>query len=379
MWYNSGKMKYNTYFDNAATSFPKPDAVSQEMTKYLQEIGGPYGRGFYSRSLEASSVVEDTRELISKKLNSENSGNIVFTHNATHGLNIVLNGLDLKGHEILISPLEHNAVMRPLYFLSEKYNVKIKTIPSNEHGVIDVASLKGMVNEKTALIVINHQSNVNGAVQPIEKIKELVPEVLLLVDSAQSFGHVEIDIQKINCDFLAFTGHKGLLGPTGTGGLYIKEPEKLQPFILGGTGSNSKELSVPDFMPDKFESGTLNVCGIFGLHGALLHHPTSKVSKQHLDTAVDSIIAIGCYDVYYSKEYSSWLFSINHNKKDCTMLGKELFENRNIEARVGLHCAPIAHTFLHTFPHGSLRISLSAFHTINDLDYLVEAFKESAK
>ncbi len=370
-------MKPNTYFDNAATSFPKPIEVAKGMQYYLDEIGGPYGRSFYERSIQTSSIVEETRELLADKLNITDSSHLVFTHNATHAINIVLNGMDLRNKQVLVSPLEHNAVMRPLYDLAEKQQLTIITMPATAEGYILIDKIPDLITEKTALIIVNHQSNVNGLLQPVAGIKKFAPHIPLLVDAAQSFGHIEIDVGQIGCDFLCFTGHKALLGPTGTGGLFIKNPGLIEPLIFGGTGSNSKDLGMPDSMPDRFEAGTLNVVSLVGLSAALLHHPTPGFAHEDLLQTIDVISAMQCYDIFFSKEHSSWLFSLNHQSKDCAELGSELYNNSGIETRVGLHCAPAAHQFLKTFPDGTVRISLSIYHTKADLENLVVALQKA--
>ncbi|MCD6112066.1 MAG: aminotransferase class V-fold PLP-dependent enzyme, partial [Bacteroidales bacterium] len=216
-------MNINKYFDNSATSFPKPKQVAMEMSHYLNDIGGSYGRSFYKRAYEVSKTVEQTRELLADLIGASLSSNIVFTLNATHAINIVLNSFSKIKGEIAITPMEHNAVARPLYRIAgENKNLKIVSLPAFSDGYIDVDKMPQYINKDTKLVVINHQSNVNGVIQPYRKIKELIGDIPLLLDVSQSLGHENINVDKDSIDFLAFTGHKALLGPTGIGGLFVK-------------------------------------------------------------------------------------------------------------------------------------------------------------
>ena len=374
--------KFNGYFDNAATSFPKPKNVCVETVRYLNEIGGPYGRSFYQKSLDVSSIIEETRTLLGEKFHVPNCDNLIFTHNATHAINIILKGLNLDNNsEILISPLEHNAVARPLMELKQTKGTTFKILDHFSDGLINVNKIKSQITKNTALVIVNHQSNVNGVIQPIEVIKENIDEIPLFIDAAQSAGHIEIDLNKINIDFLAFTGHKGLLGPTGTGGLYIKNPEMVKPLIDGGTGSNSEEMITPSFMPDKFESGTHNISGIFGLYGALTSNILPlHIHKDFLDF-LQEIKKLKEYTVISadSENYQGELFSIIPNFTDLANLGGILDSKYNVQARAGSPGAPLAHTTLKTYPSGTIRIAPSIFHTVNDFEILLAILKESAQ
>jgi cysteine desulfurase family protein len=369
-------LRHNGYFDNAATSFPKPKKVGNEILRYLNDIGGPYGRSFYGRAFEVSGVVEDVRFLLSEKFRT-NADNLVFTSNATTAINTVLKGLDLRNKEVLISPLEHNAVMRPLKILEENCGVNIRILPSFNDGFIDINKIESLLSEKTALVIVNHQSNVNGVVQHITQIKRVIKDIPILVDAAQSAGHVELNIDRDNLDFVAFTGHKGLLGPTGTGGLFIKNPELLCPLIDGGTGSKSESFEMPIFMPDKFEAGTPNIVGIFGMLGALSADVENNHSNGDFCQLINEIRKIEGYSVVCADSLNRQgeLFSITSEFTDCSTLGRLLYDKYNIQTRIGLHCAPMAHKFLKTYPHGTLRIAPSVYHTANDFEILVEALK----
>ncbi|HOG43727.1 MAG TPA: aminotransferase class V-fold PLP-dependent enzyme [bacterium] len=370
----------NKYFDNGATSFPKPPEVAEEIAGYLNEIGGTYGRSYHSKAIQVSKIVEETRNMFAKMINAHNSSNIVFTHNATHGINTVLKGLNLKNCEVAVSVLEHNAVMRPLTAIAEQNSIKIRFIPSFSDGLIDVSKVSEVITEKTALVVVNHMSNVNGVIQPVEEIKEIIGDKPILVDAAQSGGHIKIDVLK-GLDFVAFTGHKGLLGPTGTGILYIRNPEMLDSFIEGGTGSRSESVEMPQFMPDKFEAGTPNIAGIFGLRAALMNRPVPAHSFKELAQLIENIEEIDGFNVVRANDINNQgaLFSILSSVMDPSVLGMKLFEKYSIETRIGLHCAPLAHKHLGTFPQGTVRISFSPYHTNEDIEYLINSLREISK
>jgi cysteine desulfurase family protein len=368
---------HNTYFDNAATSFPKPKEVALEMARYLNKMGGTYGRSSHDRAIEASKVVEETRFLIAEMLGVKKSSRIVFTPNATNAINLVLKGFRYEHQEVVISSLEHNALWRPLTRLINEHGVKVKKLPSFDDGLIDLEKLSEVVSNQTDLVVINHQSNVNGVIQPIEKIKKIIGDIPLLVDASQSLGHRELDIEKCKIDFLALTGHKGLLGPTGVGALFVKNPELLAPLVDGGTGSNSESTEMPSFVPDKFEAGTPNIVGIFGLRASLLHKPSPAHSRKEYLSLISDIKGINGIRVLCAnqEENQGDVFSLMSERMDCSVLGRALGEQFGIETRLGLHCAPEAHKHLGTLPEGTVRIGVSPYHTKEDFDYLLQAIK----
>ncbi|MBU0765402.1 MAG: aminotransferase class V-fold PLP-dependent enzyme, partial [Bacteroidetes bacterium] len=298
--------------------------------------------------------------------------------NATHAINIVLKGLSLAGKEIAVSPLEHNAVARPLKRISDEYNIGIRQIPAFEDGTININRLYEAITEKTKLVIINHQSSVNGVVQPVKEIKKKIGEIPILIDAAQSLGYQKTEVDDNNFDFVAFTGHKAILGPTGTGGLFVRNKESLLPLIEGGTGSRSDSTEHPDFMPDKLEAGTPNIAGLFGLRAALLYRPRPLHRRNDFEQLIESIQKLSNYKVYCSAEKTNRgnLFSVNSNKMDCSALGMALFEKYGIETRVGLHCSPLAHKYLGAFPEGTLRIAPSVYHTPEDFGYLLDALKK---
>ena len=225
------------YFDNACTSFPKPKEVGEYMQKHLNE-GGSYGRGGYPRIFNSSRVVEEARSEIAKLIGTKHSENVIFTACSTIAINTILSGFSFRFGKVLISPLEHNAVVRPLENLKNSGRIVYDLLPHYDDGLINIESLRKIDLSEIDLIVVNHTSNVNGVIQPVKEIKEIIGTTPILLDASQSLGKIDVNVDEWNVDYLAFTGHKGLLGPTGTGGFYIKDPFSLNITIFGGTGSN---------------------------------------------------------------------------------------------------------------------------------------------
>jgi selenocysteine lyase/cysteine desulfurase len=262
-------MPPNRYFDNAATSLPKPAAVGAAVLRYLNEVGGPYGRSAYPRALEVSRTVEALRDRLAAGFGAAKAEALVFMPNATTAINTVLHSLPREGGKVLVSPLEHNAVMRPVAALAARVGVTFELLPAQPDGTIDVSRLAAFLTPEIRLVVVNHQSNGNGVIQPLQQIKEALGTLPLLVDASQSAGGVPIHVDAWRLDYLAFTGHKGLLGPTGTGGLLLRDPATVEPLVYGGTGSLSDGYEMPGFVPDRFEAGTGSLAGLFGLLAAL--------------------------------------------------------------------------------------------------------------
>ncbi len=368
---------FNKYFDNGSTSFPKPGEVGDAMRGFLIGVGGTYGRAAYGRVYKTSSIVEECRERVALLLGVAESAHVCFTHNATLAINTLLKGLNLKDAEVLISPLEHNAVMRPLEMLRGKNNITWRSLPAAEDGTILPGEISRFISSKTRLVIVNHQSNVNGVIQPAAAIKQAVGEVPLLLDTTQSLGAVPVSGDEWDIDFIAFTGHKGLLGPAGTGGFFVRNPALIEPLVVGGTGSRSDSLEMPAFMPDKFEAGTPNTVGMAGLNAALLHRPQQQWQQVDLLTLMDKIGSIPGVRVLSASNPANQggLFSFTHREMPPSAIAQKLFERFGIEIRSGLHCAPSAHRYLKTFPKGSARIALSPYHTPDDLDNLVMALK----
>src|SRR5712691_2029038 len=254
------------YFDNAATSWPKPEAVRAALSDYFGEAGGNAGRSGHRMSVAAARIVENAREALAGLFHAGDPSRIVFTHNATHALNLALYGLLHPGDHVVTSSVEHNSVMRPLRHL-ETLGVEVTVVPCTPEGILESNAVRRAVRPHTRLVVTTHASNVAGTLLPVGALAALAREhgIPYLVDASQTAGAIPIDVEELELDLLAFTGHKGLLGPTGSGGLYVREGVALVPLIRGGTGSDSAHEIQPEFLPDAFESGTLNVAGIAGL------------------------------------------------------------------------------------------------------------------
>lgn len=368
---------HNTYFDNAATSFPKPASVSRAIAKYLDETGGPYGRSAYPRALQVSRMIEETRDRIAVLIGAADPSNVVFTMNATSAINTVFNGLDLRNSHVLVSPLEHNCVMRPLEHLRKTQGLEYSTMHHFDDGLIDVGRIPEQIRPNTRIAVVNHESNVNGIIQPLREIKTAIGCLPLLVDASQSLGIEPVDVTSLEIDFLAFTGHKGLLGPPGTGGLYIRNPEMISPLVRGGTGSRSEYFDMPSFMPDKFESGTPNIPGIAGLNAVLGERPEARHSKSNFEAFIRDMACIPGIRIFRAKLPSCQgrLFSFILGGTDPAVTARRLSDDFAIEVRAGLHCAPAAHKTLGSFPSGSVRISPSPYHSPEDFEYLINSIK----
>jgi cysteine desulfurase family protein len=372
----------NGYFDNGATSWPKPPECAEQIARYLNETGGPYGRSFYPRALEVSRTVEETRDLLAPVLGTGDSGCIVFTQNATMAINTVLRGLGLeRGDIVYSSALEHNALTRPLKRLEDEQGICVRLLPSLPDGALDLERTAGIDFSGVSLVAVNHMSNVNGLVQPLKELRALTGNVPLLLDAAQSAGHIPLEADAWGVDYLAFTGHKALLGPPGTGGLFVRDVDTLTPLMAGGTGSRSESYDTPSFMPDKFEAGTPNIAGIFGLYGSL----TADIEPRHLREdfleLLRGVSGLPGYRVYRAEREAlqGELFSLTHERMDSSELAMRLYETHRIETRPGLHCAPLAHRTLGTFPEGTVRIAPSLYHSARDFEMLLEALEAAGE
>ena len=367
-----------TYFDNSATSYPKPVEVIEAISHYLTEMGGSYGRSSHARAFESSSVVEACREKLADLMDIEQVENLCFASNATHAVNTILQGFSFpEGAEVLVSPMEHNAVARPLAMLEQQGRIALKTLPAGKDGRAIPEQISDLANSHTALVVVNHQSNVNGVIQPVADIKAVVGKVPVLVDASQSLGKYPVHVDQWGIDYLIFTGHKALLGPTGTGGFYIREPHTIKPLLLGGTGSNSEHLDMPTVMPDRFEAGTPNMAGIFGLFAALEHPPEPRHSREDFLMLLEDIQAIDGFTVNRTidTETQGEVISLTHHNLDAGTLSWRLEKQFGISTRSGLHCAPLAHQHLGTYPEGTCRLSPSVYHSADDFAYLLGALK----
>ncbi|MCL6271153.1 aminotransferase class V-fold PLP-dependent enzyme [Sansalvadorimonas sp. 2012CJ34-2] len=374
----SDKREPLAYFDNGATSFPKPPQVAEAVARYLTEVGGNYGRSFHSRAVESGTAIEQCRDMLAEMMDISQVEHLCFASNATHAANVIIQGLSFKeGAEVLISPMEHNATARPLKMLEEQGLIKLETLPAGLDGRIQVEKVSNYINKNTALVVINHQSNVNGVIQPVEEISDVLGYIPLMVDASQSLGKVPVKVDASKIDYLIFTGHKGLLGPTGTGGMFIRYPDQVNPLILGGTGSNSEHLSMPLVMPDRFEAGTPNIAGIFGLLAALENRPGSQHTREEFLNLLDAIEEIDGFRILRTEDQDSQgeVISLVHDEYDSSELAWLLSSRANIQTRSGLHCAPLAHKHLGSFPDGTCRLSPSVYHGQADFEFLLDTLR----
>jgi len=389
------------YLDNGATSFPKPFEVADAVYEYMTKCGSNINRGGYEVAYDLEGTVFETREMLMEMFGGTDCKNVVFTKNVTESLNIVLKGLLKPGDHVLCSSMEHNAVMRPLVQLQKK-GVEFDRIPGNENGELILDAVEPMIKPNTVAVVMSHASNICGTVNPIREVGAICRKhgIKLIVDSAQSAGVLPINMQEMNIDALCFTGHKSLLGPQGIGGFIITEEmiSLIDPILSGGTGSISHTEEIPDFMPDRFEPGTMNLPGIVGLNAGLNWIKTKgldRIADHELyltQRFIDGLLPLeeqglvkicglkGCWKEENGQKIPirTGVVSIQTLKTDCADAAFRLDFEYGIETRVGLHCAPNAHKTLGTFPTGTIRFSFGNFNTDEDVDAAIKAVAEIA-
>ena len=396
------------YLDNAATSFPKPEEVPKAVYDYMTKLGTNVNRGGYATAYDTESVVFECRELIGALFHAPDYKNVVFTRNITESLNVVLKGLLHSGDHVIVSSMEHNAVMRPIRQL-EKKGVSFTRAQCESDGSLKPEKLFACLRPETKAVVMTHASNVFGTMLPIQEVGAFCKEngLVFILDSAQTAGVFPIDMEKMHIDILCFTGHKGLLGPQGIGGFILRDELvlKIEPLISGGTGSLSNVETVPEFMPDRFEAGTPNLPGIFGLHAALnwLRKLGEKSLSAELFTTEHCFSAalekISEHEMHLTEEFLTLLEPLEKEgklkiigKKDTEMrtgvvsiqtLTRELSDTAfqldtryGIMTRVGLHCAPSAHKTMGTYPTGTIRFSFGFANTDKEVKLAIDALME---
>jgi len=376
------------YLDNAATSFPKPNRVYDEMDRCLREYCANPGRGGHQMSIKSSKELMKARKVVSSFFNIKNPLRLCFTRNATESLNFAIKGILKEGDHVITTCMEHNAVMRPLKTLEKDIGIKITILKGDKYGRIDIGEIEKSICSRTSLIVCTLSSNVNGIIYPINEIGKIAKDnnVTFLVDASQGAGTIKIDVESMHIDMLAFPGHKGLLGPQGTGGLYVREGINIKSIIQGGTGSNSESMYQPEIMPDALESGTLNTPGIIGLRYGIefidsigldnlrLH---KYMLTKRLHEGIEDINKSILYSLN-SEECNSGIVAMNFTEADSTEISYVLDKEFQIATRAGLHCAPLAHNTLGTAGKGIVRFSVGCFNTIDDIDYTIEALQKIA-
>ncbi len=374
------------YFDQAATSYPKPTSVVDAMVHFMSHVGVNVGRGSYREAYTADSVVYETRELLKTLFNASDSKNVIFTANITQSLNMVMKGYLKSGDHVLVSSMEHNAVMRPLIQLKDS-GVTFDRIPCTSEGELILESIEGLIHPNTKAIIMTHASNVCGTMMPIEEVGKICEKHRLkfIVDAAQTAGVIDIDMKAMHIDVLTFTGHKSLLGPQGIGGFLVTDEmaASIEPFISGGTGSFSHTEDMPSQMPDKFEAGTLNTPGVYGLNAALkyvmalglneIRHKEMVLTQMFLEglKRFPKVTVIGKQDMVNRTA----VVSIQIEGIDIAHVAYLLDKEYHIMTRVGLHCAPHAHKTLGTYPIGTLRFSFGHMNTPEEVEQCLEALE----
>jgi len=367
------------YLDHAATSWPKPPEVLRAMSAFLEHAGGNPGRSGHRLSIEAGRIVYDAREALAELFHVSDPLRIVFSSNVTQAINTALRGLLRPGDRVVTTSMEHNAVMRPLRAL-ERQGVSLRIVPCEPDGTLDLGAMEAATTSGTRLVIATHASNVTGTILPIGDIARLAhcAGALLLVDAAQTAGILPIDVPALDIDLLAFTGHKGLQGPPGTGGLILGsrvDPAWLAPLLRGGTGSHSEHEEQPEDLPDKFESGTPNGPGIAGLGAGVrcILERSIEAIRAHEEAltlllleGLTSIPGVRCYGPMEADRRTA-VVSFTVAGRRVSELGLRLDDEHDILCRVGLHCAPAAHRTMETFPEGTVRLAPGLFSTGDEI------------
>ncbi|MGC1404115.1 MAG: aminotransferase class V-fold PLP-dependent enzyme [Thermodesulfobacteriota bacterium] len=376
------------YLDNAASSHPKPETVYQTVNEVLKNIGANPGRAGHGLAVKAGQWISRTRQALAELFDIEDPNRIVFTANTTEAINLGLKGLLHPGDHVITSSMEHNSVIRPLRFL-ETLDVEITIVSGNAQGQIQAAAIEKAIRKNTRLIVLTHASNVTGGLMPVSEVAELTRRkgILYMVDAAQTAGLVPISAARMGIDLLAAPGHKGLMGPQGTGFLYIGPGISLRPLIEGGTGSQSELEVQPDFLPDRMESGTLNTPGLAGLGAGIrfiLEQGQDQIRKKEMLLA--QLLWVGLKKipqvVVYGPEEAearTAVVSFNIGSLNPQAVASILDMAYDMAVRAGLHCAALAHRTLGTFPEGTVRVSPGFFNTEMEIETFLQAIGEIAK
>jgi cysteine desulfurase family protein len=386
---SEASMKRPIYMDNAATSWPKPEETLTAMATYARSVGANPGRSGHSMSVDAGRVIFDTREAAADLFGVTNPLRVIFSKNATEALNIAILGLLKPGDHVITSGMEHNSVMRPLKAM-EKRGVEVSVIPCSSLGEMNPDDVNRAIKTTTRAIYLTHASNVTGTIMPISEVGTIArdKEIIFCVDAAQTAGVIPINVEEMSVDLLAFTGHKSLFGPQGTGGLYIRDglEGEISPLTMGGTGSSSESLEHPDFLPDKFESGTPNTIGIAGLGAGIQFIKKTGIEKirkkeQELTAMlIEGIASIpgatlyGCRD----EKRQTAVVSFNIEGMSPAEVALALDEEFNIMSRPGLQCAPAAHHTIGTFSEGTVRLSPGYFLEKEDVEKCIVALEALA-
>lgn len=383
-------MEKMIYLDNGATSFPKPEEVYKFMDHFYRNFGVNPGRSGYDLCLESGEVIESTRKQMAAFFNGKDPNRLCFSYNSTDALNLIINGLLEKGDHAISTTIEHNSVLRPLYHQSEYNGVEVDYIPVDSKGFVDPDDFPKKFKKNTKLVIVNHASNVIGTVQPIKEIGKHCKErgIPFAIDASQSAGKIPIDLEEHNVDVVAFTGHKSLLGPTGIGGLYVKENVEIRHTRAGGTGVRSAVRTHLFEYPYRLEYGTLNSVGVAGLHTGVkwLEEKGMEAIHEH-EMKLTAMLRDGLKDVEGITMYCMddltdhiGIFLFNIAGFEALNVGTLLDVDYNIACRTGLHCAPLIHEHLGTADiHGAVRFGVGPFNTEEHINIAIDAVKEIAK
>ncbi|NBI29195.1 aminotransferase class V-fold PLP-dependent enzyme [Chengkuizengella marina] len=374
------------YFDNAASSWPKPTTVVEAMNEVVVKFAANPGRGSHQMAVQASRVLFQTRIELAKLFGIKDPNHISFCLNTTEALNLAIKGLLKENEHVICTSVEHNSVRRPLEYLKKKLNLNITYLKTNVLGQINLKDVERSIQSNTKLIICNHSSNLLGSILPIEQINKIAKEkgVITLVDGAQTAGLLPINVEEMGIDILAFPGHKGLLGPQGTGGIYIHPDIEVEPLIHGGTGSQSENIEQPIIRPDRYESGTQNTPGIAGLKEGVsyvLHESVEKIHSKEwklTQRLMEGLLKIQTVKILGPKlgDNKTGITSFNIEGMEASSVAFSLDRNYNIAVRSGFHCSPLAHETVGTLELGAVRASVGYFTTVEEIDYLLEAVKE---
>lgn len=374
------------YLDNAATTFPKPEEVYKAMDMFYRTAGGNPGRSGHSLATKAEALIQETRKYVAKLINAKDPSEVVFTLNATDALNIAIKGTVREGDHVVTSNLEHNSVIRPLNQLQEVGLIEVTKAKNTSEFIIDPESVKTSLKKNTRLVIITWASNAIGTIQPVREIAKIVKEhgALLLLDGSQVAGAHPIDVSEIGCDMLAFPGHKGVMGPTGTGVLWVKKGVDCRPLREGGTGGDSTKPFQPEEMPYRLEAGTPNTLGISGLLAGVkwilektpdnirMHEASLTLALMERLSELNKIRIVGPCDANKRMGIVSFLVEGYSVHEVCAILDQRY----DIAVRSGLHCAPEAHKAAGTFPDGTVRASFGPFSSMQDIEILISALIE---
>lgn len=378
-----------TYLDNASTTFPKPACVWEAAKDYIEKVGANPGRSGNFLARRAETIVHDCRERLGLLFNAKDLDNIALTFNATHALNTIIKGTLEQGDHVIITNFEHNSVIRPVEKLKRNGVIEYDLVESNDKGLFNISDFESAIKPNTKLVIVNHASNVLGVLTPIAEIIKLAHkhDVKVLVDASQTAGLIDINVEKLDVDYLVFTGHKALLGASGTGGFYAKDPYPIATLMEGGSGSNSQSPVHPGILPDKFEAGTMNYLGIAGLAASLkmiLDKGIASTYSAEIElteyllaklSVVNGITIYGTTDINLKVPVVSFNIAGMTASEVATILDSDY----KIMVRPGLQCAPLVHKTIGTAMNGTVRISIGATNTKKDIDLLIDALTKIVK